>query len=166
MADDILIYGKDRPKQDWNMRKFLKRVWTETEQEKYRFHMTEIPYIGHILTSEGVEPDPNKSLLAAPKIIQAMMLALQRYPFTVKWRPDKEQIIADLLSSDIRNYKQHEEPSAREHVFQLQQHTSRCRQIETIDPVRDCSMSNTLYVTIQKETEQEKFFQQLSGVKT
>ena len=30
-----------------------------------------------------------KSLLAAPKRIQAMMLTLQRYAFTVKWKPGK-----------------------------------------------------------------------------
>ena len=32
----------------------------------------------------------HKSLLAAPKRMQAMMLALQRYAFTVKWKPGKE----------------------------------------------------------------------------
>ena len=45
----------------------------------------------------------NKSLLAVPKRIQAMMLALQRYAFTVPWKPGKEQIIADLLSRHTRN---------------------------------------------------------------
>ena len=29
-------------------------------KKKCRFHMTELPYIGHILTSEGVKPDPKQ----------------------------------------------------------------------------------------------------------
>ena len=61
----------------------------------------------------------NKSLLAAPKRIQAMMPALQVYLFTVTWKPGKEQIIADLLSRHTRNCEQPEEPVAQEHVFQL-----------------------------------------------
>ena len=106
----------------------------------------------------------HKPLLAAPKRIQATMLALQRYAFTVKWKPGKEQIIADLLSRHTRNCKQTEEPSAREHVFQLQQHTLQCRQFETIDLVKDCPMSKALYGTIKKETERDKLLHKLSEV--
>ena len=29
-------------------------------KKKCRFHITELPYIGHVLTSEGVKPDPKK----------------------------------------------------------------------------------------------------------
>ena len=47
-----------------------------------------------------------KSLVAAPKRIQAMMLTLQRYAFTVKWKPGKEQVIADLLSRHTGNCEQ------------------------------------------------------------
>ena len=89
-----------------------------------------------------------KSLLAASKRIQAMMLALHRYAFTVTWKPGKEQTIADLLSRHTRNCEQPEEPAAREHVFQLHKHESQCQHFETIDPVRDCPMTGALYVTI------------------
>ena len=51
----------------------------------------------------------NKSLLAAPTRIQAMMLALQRYAFTVTWKPGKEQIIADLLTRHTCNCAQLQE---------------------------------------------------------
>ena len=105
-----------------------------------------------------------KSLLAAPKRIQAMTLTLQRYAFTVKWKPGKEQVIADLLSRHTGNCEQPAESAAREHVFQVQQHETRCRQFEMIDPVRDCPVTNTLYVTIKEETERDKLLQQLSEV--
>ena len=63
VADDILIYGKDRAQHDENLRKFLKRASKcelKLNKKKCRFHMTELPYIGHVLTSEGVKPDPKK----------------------------------------------------------------------------------------------------------
>ena len=63
MADDLLIYGKDRATHDGNMRKFLKRACEcklKLNKKKCRCDMTELPYIGHILTSEGVKPDPKK----------------------------------------------------------------------------------------------------------
>ena len=91
-----------------------------------------------------------KSLLTAPKRIQAMMLTLQRYAFTVKWKPGKEQVIADLLSRQTGNCEHPAESAAREHVFQVQQLETRCRQFEIIDPVRDCPVTNMLYVMINE----------------
>ena len=52
VAADILIYGNNRAKYDENMRKFLKRAnecGLKLNKKKCRFHMTELPYIGHIL---------------------------------------------------------------------------------------------------------------------
>ena len=74
------------------------------------------------------------------------------------------QVIADLLSRHTGNCEQPAESTAREHVFQVQQHETRCRQFEMIDPVRDCPVTNTLYVTIKEETERDKLLQQLSEV--
>ena len=54
VADDILIYGKDRAEHDDYLRKCLKRASKcelKLNKKKCRFHMTELPYIGHVLTS-------------------------------------------------------------------------------------------------------------------
>ena len=56
VADDILMCGKDQAEHDDNLRTFLKRArecGLKLNKKKCRFHMTELPYIGHILTSEG-----------------------------------------------------------------------------------------------------------------
>ena len=63
VADDILIYGKDQAEHNDNLRKFPKRArecGLKLNKKKCRFHMTELPYIGHILTLEDVKPDPKK----------------------------------------------------------------------------------------------------------
>lgn len=45
-----------------------------------------------------LEPIFQKPLNKAPKRLQAMLLALQRYPVKVRYRPGVEQITADMLS--------------------------------------------------------------------
>ena len=63
MAYDILIYGKDRPNHDDNRRNMLKcacETGLKLSKKKCRFHMSELPYIGHILTTQGLKPDAQK----------------------------------------------------------------------------------------------------------
>ena len=71
VADDTLIYGKGdtmkeaREDHDNNLKQLLERscqINLKLNLSKCRFHMTEIPFIGHVLTSEGVKPDPGKVL--------------------------------------------------------------------------------------------------------
>ena len=40
----------------------------------------------------------NRSLLTAPRRLQSMLLVLQRYSFSIEWRPGTEQVTADMLS--------------------------------------------------------------------
>ena len=104
----------------------------------------------------------NKSLLSAPKRIQSMMLALQRYALSVKWKPGKEQVTADWLSRQTRNCQPTMEPTAREHVFQLQQHETQCKYFDMIDPKRDSPVSSRLYDNMRTCTERDTQLQQLS----
>ena len=69
VADDILIYGKGNSHaeavQDHNQKleKLLtraRRVNLKLNKEKCKFLLDELPYIGHVITKEGVKPDPGK----------------------------------------------------------------------------------------------------------
>jgi len=63
VADDILVFGKDREEHDKHLCKLLERARTvglRLNKEKCRFLEPELPYIGHLLTQDGVKPDPNK----------------------------------------------------------------------------------------------------------
>lgn len=63
VADDILVYGTDRPEHDENLRKLLQRARESNlklNQKKCKFLQTEVAYIGHLLTGQGVKPDPRK----------------------------------------------------------------------------------------------------------
>ena len=63
VADDILIFGKDRDSHDKNLRNLLHRARSSglrLNRSKCKFLEPELPYIGHVLTSEGVKADPKK----------------------------------------------------------------------------------------------------------
>ena len=63
VANGILIYGKDQAEHDDNLSIFLKRArecGLKLNKKKCRFHMTELAFIGHVFTSEGVKLDPKK----------------------------------------------------------------------------------------------------------
>ena len=95
VADDILIYGKYRAEHDKNLRKFLKRA-SECElklnKKMCRFHMTELPYIEHVLTSEGVKPDPKKvsaiKYMEAPRNSEDVRCFLGHVNYMAKFMPN------------------------------------------------------------------------------
>ena len=63
VADDILIYGENRATHDRCVRGLLQRAsecGLKLNKAKCRFAMTELPYIGHLVTDKGVRPDPEK----------------------------------------------------------------------------------------------------------
>ncbi|KAL5510796.1 hypothetical protein EMCRGX_G006398 [Ephydatia muelleri] len=69
VADDILVFGtgnteeEARLSHDARLIKLLERareVNLKFNQEKLRLHLTELAYIGHHLSKDGIKPDPNK----------------------------------------------------------------------------------------------------------
>ncbi|XP_052785334.1 uncharacterized protein K02A2.6-like [Mya arenaria] len=69
IADDILIYGKGETFQDAvkdhdrKLEKLLKRCKERNiklNKDKFELHKTEMPFIGHLLTENGVKPDSAK----------------------------------------------------------------------------------------------------------
>ena len=69
LADDLLVVGKGDEIEsatkghDENVRNALQRARERNlklNKEQIKFRMTEVPYIGHLLTSEGLKPVPKK----------------------------------------------------------------------------------------------------------
>ena len=95
VADDTLIYGKDQTEHDNNLRKFLKRArecGLKLNKKKCKFHMTELPYIGHIITSEVVKPDPKKVCairnMEAPRNSEEVRRFLGHVNYMAKFMPN------------------------------------------------------------------------------
>ena len=69
IADNLLVFGKGddiesaTKDHNENLKNALQRAREKNpklNKEKVELRMTEVPYIGHLLTSEGIKPDPNK----------------------------------------------------------------------------------------------------------
>ena len=61
--DDILVWGRNMEEHDKRLQAVLKRcenIHLTLNKEKCKFAVTEVTYIGHKLTSQGVHADPEK----------------------------------------------------------------------------------------------------------
>ena len=70
IADDLLVYGEGDDMEtatsdhDKNLRIVLERTRERNltlNKDKVRLRLTEVPYIGHLLTADGLKPDPKKA---------------------------------------------------------------------------------------------------------
>ena len=64
MSDDILIWGKNAEEHDKNLESVFQRLQEKNltlNKGKCQFHLDKINFFGHILSSKGVECDPQKT---------------------------------------------------------------------------------------------------------
>ena len=88
MFDDFLIIGRgDTLKQavidhDQNLIKFLERARERNlklKAEKIRFRLQEVPFIGHMLTADGLAPSPEKIKAILEMLTPTDVPSLQRF---------------------------------------------------------------------------------------
>ena len=63
IADDVLIYGRDDADHDTCLEGFMKKCQQKgikLNRAKLEYKCEEVPFHGHVLTSEGLKPDPQK----------------------------------------------------------------------------------------------------------
>ena len=92
-----------------------------------------------------LESIQKKSLLAAPKRLQRMLLALQEYDLEIQYKPGKEMYLADTLS---RAYIQ---PKDRDSVLQLAETTK----MSDYTPISSATLDEIRHATSQDENLQQ-----------
>ncbi len=63
IVDDILVLGEDMKQHDKRLRQLLDRIRSinqKLNKNKCKIRMTEVSYVGHILTADGLKPDKDK----------------------------------------------------------------------------------------------------------
>ena len=63
MMDDILVHGKTREEHDEHLRAVLQRLSTlgmTLNSSKCMFAQSSVNFLGHVIDSQGIRPDPNK----------------------------------------------------------------------------------------------------------
>ena len=111
VIDDILVWGRSREEHDLRLRQVMDRIRTinlRLNPEKCRFRVTEVAYVGHLLTNQGVKPDPAKT--AAVRLVspledkRSLQWFLGMTNYLAKFIPDYSETTAplrELLRQDV-----------------------------------------------------------------
>ena len=120
IVDDILVYGKNAEEHDANLKQVLNRVRQlnmKLNAEKCKFHVTEVPFDGHVLTADGVKCDKSKisaiTTMNTPKDKTELRRFFGMCNYVSKFIPgysEKTAIIRELLRDDTEWFwdKQHD----------------------------------------------------------
>jgi hypothetical protein len=60
---DMLVWGENNGQHKERLIKLLERlraIGLQLNKDKCKIGLTEVPYIGHLLSEQGVKPDPSK----------------------------------------------------------------------------------------------------------
>ena len=61
--DDIIVFGRDKEQRDKALRDVRERIresGLKLSEKKCRIGVTETTFLGHVITPEGIKPDPRK----------------------------------------------------------------------------------------------------------
>ena len=61
--DDILVWGATKEEHNQRLKTVLQRcndIHMTLNKEKCRFESSKVVYLGHIISAEGISPDPEK----------------------------------------------------------------------------------------------------------
>ena len=112
--DDIMVWGKTKTEHDNRLRNVLRRIrdyGLKLNKDKCIFNVSEVTYIGHTLTSEGVKPDPRKTKaiteMQFPQSKHELRTFLGMINYLGKFVPNLSDITAplrEMLEKDCQWY--------------------------------------------------------------
>ena len=88
IVDDILVWGSTEAEHDRNLLKVLDRIREinlKLKWDKCKFKVNEVGYVGHLLTAEGLKPDPEKVRAIVEMKIPENVKDLQRFLGMVRY---------------------------------------------------------------------------------
>ena len=111
VIDDILVWGRSREEHDLRLRQVMdsiRAVNLRLNPEKCRFRVTEVAYVSHLLTDQGVKPDPAKTaavrLISPPEDKNSLQRFLGMTNYLAKFVPGYSEATAplrELLRQDV-----------------------------------------------------------------
>ena len=111
IVDDLLIWGENQQQHDERLKQVLDRARQKNlklNKEKSQIALSEISYIGHILSKEGLKPDPRKvqaiTEMNRPQNKEDLQRFLGMITYVAKFIPKFSQVstpLRELLEKDI-----------------------------------------------------------------
>lgn len=110
LVDDIIVYGKTLEEHDANLKATLERATQKKlklNPDKLNVGTQQVEYFGHLITAEGLKPDPNKVLaiqnMPPPADKKELHTMLGMITYLAKFAPQMSEItkpMRDLLKED------------------------------------------------------------------
>ena len=105
IADDLMVWGRNNEEHDQRLKKVLDRareVQLKLNQKKCKIRVTEVSYIGHTFTSNGVKPDQRKVqailMMPEPKMKQDLQRFIGMIQYLAKFMQNLSEKAAPLRS--------------------------------------------------------------------
>lgn len=103
VVDDILIWGRKHEEHNERLRQILNKIHAinmKLNPDKCRFRVSSVQYVGHLLTADGVKPDPEKTKavcdMPTPQDKQALQQFLGMTNYLSKLIPQYSDITGPL----------------------------------------------------------------------
>ncbi len=84
VVDDILVWGCTLQQHDERLKQVLHKIRASNMKlnpDKCKFRITSVSYVGHLLTADGIKPDPDKTAAVRQMPKPEDKQALQRFPW-------------------------------------------------------------------------------------
>ena len=114
IMDDILVWGKDLEEHDSRLKRVLDKAREynlKLGPGKCKFRQSELTYVGHCLTSEGVKPDPEKiravEAMERPTCVKELQTFIGFIRYMSKFMPNISTVSAPLRILLERNTMWH-----------------------------------------------------------
>ena len=120
IMDDVVVVGDETTHDEW-LHKFLDRASKQglkLNKEKCKIRQTQVPYVGHLLTSEGLKIDPQKvkavQEMPAPQSKEDAKCLLGFVQFLSRYLPSLSTVDAPLRELEKEDMLFHWEPPQQE----------------------------------------------------
>ena len=110
-VDDVLVFGKDRIGHDTRLQATLKRLQAAgitLNEGKFQFYQSCITFLGHVIESNGISPDPKKTAaiqnMKPPSLVSELRKFMGMANQMSKFSPNIAHIskpLRELLSSKV-----------------------------------------------------------------
>ncbi|KAL2089226.1 hypothetical protein ACEWY4_016125 [Coilia grayii] len=109
-ADDILVFGATQQEYDERLHRVLQRLQQRglTLNDKCQFAVTEVKFLGHIVSGKGIRPDPDKiraiAAMSPPRDVEDVKRFMGMLQVQGQWRP--VALISHSMTKTERRYAQ------------------------------------------------------------
>ncbi|XP_062582944.1 uncharacterized protein LOC134244705 [Saccostrea cucullata] len=108
LVDDILVFGQTKEEHDRNLRSYKVKRGVKLNKDKLEVGVTKVKNFDHLLTSEGVGPDPDKVSavrdMKPPRDKSELETFLGMVTYSAKFAPNLSEITSPLkmlLAKDV-----------------------------------------------------------------